>query len=119
MNLRKIFSKHPISHGSSISSQHSIDDITKVKHLLDLHQDIIAVFTVVSSQISEIHLTGDILVDKKWIKDVSDYIALEEMRDMNVRDKKCISTVLGKFRWAVLEYDNIEIIKIIEPERKL
>ncbi len=91
----------------------------KVKHLVEVDDDILAVFIVESSQIRDLYIANNANIDRKYIDSIFDAIGLDE-NDRVVREQKGTdydNKLLGKLRWVVSEYENVRVLKIIEKDR--
>ena len=91
----------------------------KVKHLVEVDDDILAVFIVESSQIRDLYIANNANIDRKYIDSIFDAIGLDE-NDKVVREQKGTdydNKLLGKLRWVVSEYENVRVLKIIEKDR--
>ena len=91
----------------------------KVKHLVEVDDDILAVFIVESSQIRDLHIAKTASIDGNYINSIFDAMGFGE-DDKIVREQKGTdydNKLLGKLRWVVSEYDNMRVLKIIEKDR--
>lgn len=95
------------------------DNYDKIKHLVEVDDDILAVFLVTSNQIRESYIAKDSIIDSSFIEYIlNDLIASngngKSTKD-NIQSKN--QNLLGKKRWIVLEYEKIRILKIYESDR--
>ncbi len=91
----------------------------KIKHLVEVDDDILAVFVVESSHIQDLYIANNANIDRKYIDSIFDAIGLDET-DKVVREQKGTdydNKLLGKLRWVVSEYDNVRVLKMIEKDR--
>lgn len=91
----------------------------KIKHLVDVDDDILAVFIVESSQIRDLYIAKNANVDRAYINSIFDAIDFGE-NDKIVREQKGThydNKPLGKLKWVVSEYENVRVLKIIEKDR--
>jgi hypothetical protein len=86
----------------------------KIKHLVEVDDDILAVFIIVSSQIKELHVAKNVKIDIDYIRTILDELR-SLMGDSNgLKANLDNENKLGKLRWLVIEYDKIRILKIYE-----
>lgn len=86
----------------------------KIKHLVEVDDDILAVFIIVSSQIEELHVAKNVKIDINYIRTILDELR-SLMGDSNgLKANLDNENKLGKLRWLVIEYDKIRILKIYE-----
>jgi hypothetical protein len=90
----------------------------KIKHLVEVDDDILAVFIVESSQIRDLYIANNANIDRTYVDSIFDAIGLDE-NDKIVREQKGTHDdikLLGKLRWVVSEYENVRVLKIIEKD---
>lgn len=94
------------------------DNYDKIKHLVEVDDDILAVFLITFNQIKESYIAKNSSMDKNNM----DYI-LNELIANNENEKSTLEDInsktyylLGKKRWVVLEYEKLRILKIYEPD---
>ncbi|HKO64153.1 MAG TPA: hypothetical protein VJU13_03045 [Candidatus Nitrosocosmicus sp.] len=93
----------------------------KIKHLVEVDDDILAVFIVISSQIKELYIAENSNMDRDYV----DSIFLELDSKTSVENEKLTTEnaklagkgILGKIKWIVLEYDDLRILKIYENDK--
>ncbi len=93
----------------------------KIKHLVEVDDDILAVFIVMSSQIKELYIAKNSNMNRDYV----DSIVNELHLNINVENEKLTTektkldsnSILGKIKWIVLEYDNLRILKIYESNK--
>jgi hypothetical protein len=92
----------------------------KIRHLVEVDDDIHAVFMVTSSQMDELYIAKDSPVNKSVVGSIFNEIRHdakdEGMAPGNTTQDKGQST-LGKMKWVVLEYENYRILKIYEQDK--
>jgi hypothetical protein len=99
----------------------------KIRHLVEVDDDILAVFIIVSSQMKELYIAENSSIDKNYIDSII-VPALGLNLNHVIDDKKPqIETILhtavinnsalGRLKWVVLEYENLRILKIHEFEK--
>lgn len=90
----------------------------KIKHLVEVDYDILAVFIVMSSQIKELYIAKNSHIDRGYVDSIVKELDLN--LNIDVEDKElpiektevADKSILGKINWIVLEYDNFRIIKL-------
>ena len=90
----------------------------KIKHLVEVDDDILAVFIVESSQIRDLHIANNANIDRAYVDSIFDAIGLDE-DDKIVNEQKGTlydNKLLGKIKWVVSEYENLRVLKIIEKD---
>lgn len=93
----------------------------KVKHLVEINDNILAVFVINSSnQMEDIHIAKNSCIDKSTIEQIfssvliSDIESKEKYSEKNTYDMK---NVLDLLLWEVTEYRKLRILKIYEKEK--
>jgi len=94
------------------------DNYNKIKHLVEVDSDILAVFVIILDQIKELHMASDSHLVYNDIELIKVELNLIE-EDKNDRNQKSKHSNTGRLKWVVKEYENIRILKIIEPERTI
>ena len=101
----------------------------KIRHLVEVDDDILAVFIMVSSQMKELYIAENSSIDKSYIDSIivpvlglnPDHI----IDDKKPQIEKILYTAvennntLGRLKWVVLEYENLRILKIHELEKTI
>lgn len=82
----------------------------KVKHLVEVHENILAVFIIDSNgNIPELFIAKD-------VKNIN-YSAVEAIRDsLNLRFENDKPSTFGKHLWDISQYDKIRIFRIYESD---
>ena len=100
----------------------------KIRHLVEVDDDILAVFIMVSSQMKELYIAENSRIDKNYVDSII-VPALGLNLDHHVIDSEKPQTekilhaaaannrTLGRLKWIVLEYENLRILKIHEFEK--
>jgi hypothetical protein len=99
----------------------------KIRHLVEVDDDILAVFIIVSSQMKELYIAENSSIDKNYIDSII-VPALGLNLNHVINDKKpqtekilhtavINNSALGRLKWVVLEYENLRILKIHEFEK--
>jgi hypothetical protein len=93
----------------------------KVKHIVEVDENILAVFTINSDrEILDMFIAADAKIDKSFIEKMRSKLdfkfeAIDEATT-NIEDtkEKSRTQIIGKHLWDISEYDNIRVIKIYE-----
>lgn len=91
----------------------------KIKHLVEVDDDILAVFIIASSQIEELHVAKNAHIDTDYITTILDELGSTLGASGSLKPKPDYESKLGKLRWLVIEYDKIRILKIYEDNRAI
>jgi hypothetical protein len=99
----------------------------KIRHLVEVDDDILAVFIVVSSQMKELYVAKNSNIDKNYVDSIivpALGLSMNHIRnDKKYQTEKVMHTTmvnnstLGRLKWVVLEYENLRILKIYEFEK--
>ena len=101
----------------------------KIRHLVEVDDDILAVFIVVSSQMKELYVAKNSNIDKNYVDSI--IVPALGLNMNHIRDDKKYQTekilhtaivnnsTLGRLKWVVLEYENLRILKIHELEKTI
>lgn len=99
----------------------------KIRHLVEVDDDILAVFIVVSSQMKELYVAKNSNIDKNYVDSIIVPALGLNMNhisdDKKYQTEKVLHTAivnnstLGRLKWVVLEYENLRILKIYEFEK--
>jgi hypothetical protein len=92
----------------------------KIKHLVEVDDDILAVFIVVSSQIRDLYIAKGAHTDRAYINSIYDALGLYDNSQTRVEGGKGTPdnhSILGKLKWVVSEYENLRMLKIIEKDK--
>jgi len=100
----------------------------KIRHLVEVDDDILAVFIMVSSQMKELYIAENSRIDKNYVD--SAIVPALGLNLNHVRDDKApqtekiphaavVNNTLGRLKWVVLEYENLRILKIYEFEKTI
>lgn len=91
----------------------------KIKHLVEVDDDILAVFIMTTSRIEELYIAKNSNINK----DTVDLLVsnLDLAHDIYKTQKESENTGqlnnnynLGKIKWIVIEYENLRILKLYE-----
>jgi len=100
------------------------ENYNKIKHLVEVDDDILAVFIMTRSRMEELYIAKNSELDKDAIhllvsdlsldKDSSNnYIELPNGAKSNGNDS------VGKIKWIVIEYETLRILKLYEFEKTI
>lgn len=86
----------------------------KVKHIVEIDENILAVFIVDSAgNISDLFITDDAEIDSSYVQSIQSNLRLRFTKEE--MDEKM--HLLGKHMWDISEYDKMRIIEIYESNR--
>ena len=89
----------------------------KVKHIVEVDENILAVFIVDSAgNMSDLFIAGDAQINNSYVQDIQLNLKLRFMKDTEEKEEGQ-TNLLGKHIWDISEYDKIRIIKIYESNR--
>jgi hypothetical protein len=97
----------------------------KIKHLVEVDDDILAVFSVESSVIKELYIAENANLDRNYIESLIHILELDR-KSYNEKPQTYVikqeseeeyNNSLGKIKWVVMEYDKIRILKIFENDK--
>ena len=101
----------------------------KIRHLVEVDDDILAVFIVVSSQMKELYVAKNSNIDKNYVDSI--IVPALGLNMNHIRNDKKYQTdkvmhttmvnnsTLGRLKWVVLEYENLRILKFYEFEKTI
>ena len=95
----------------------------KIKHLVEVDNDILAVFIMISYQIKELYIAKNSNLDRDYVDsiinelDFNTSIENEKLTTENAKLEGKSKSILGNIRWIVLEHDNLRILKIYEYDK--
>jgi len=93
----------------------------KIKHLVEVDDDILAVFTIISSQIRELYIAKNSTIDSKYVDLIVKDLGFNKSTDIDISTEKIAQdtkkNLLGNLKWVVLEYDEMRILKIYESDK--
>ncbi len=103
----------------------------KIKHLVEVDDDILAVFSMTSSDMKELYIAENANIDKTYIDSIVRILGINQVipvekpqiSDTRQKEEKAeeekANNVLGKIKWGVTEYDKIRILKIFEEGKTI
>ena len=95
----------------------------KIKHLVEVDDDILAVFIVMSSQIKELYIAKNSNINRAYVDSIVNELDFnistenEKLTTENAKLESNSKSILGNIKWIVLEYDNLRILKIYEYDK--
>ncbi len=95
----------------------------KIKHLVEVDDDILAVFIVMSSQIKELYIAKNSNIHRAYVDSIVNELDLnisienQKLTTENAELEGKSKNILGKIKWIVLEYDKLRILKIYEYDK--
>ena len=96
----------------------------KIKHLVEVDDDILAVFSIASTKLNELYIAKNSDIDKNYIDSLIHIFELNQtannetlLKDVTKEQEEKI--ILGELRWVVAEYENIRILKIHESTKTI
>lgn len=99
----------------------------KIRHLVEVDDDILAVFSINSAanspNMKELYIAKNANLDKNYIDSLVRILGLSQVVDVEkpqvsgIKQEKEDYNILGKIKWIVIEYDKIRILKIFEADK--
>lgn len=92
-------------------------DITydKIKHLVEVEDDIFAVFTINSKkEVNDLSVDKDIGIERKLVEDITTNFKNIIKED---NEKSIANDTLGKLKWKIYEYEKIRLLYISEVDK--
>lgn len=92
----------------------------KIKHLVEVDDDILAVFIVVSSQIRDLYIAKGARTDRAYINSISETLGLNGNSKTPVEGENGTHgahSLLGQLKWVVLEHEKLRVLKIVEKDK--
>jgi hypothetical protein len=89
----------------------------KIKHLVEVDDDILAVFIIASSQIEKLYVAKNAHIDIDYVRTILNELGSIIGGSESLEPKLDYESRLGKLRWLVIEYDKIRILKIHEDNK--
>ena len=97
----------------------------KIRHLVEVDDDILTVFSIISTEISELYIADSSDLDKNYIDSLVHLLKLNQEtttttnNENRYKDTSKESNILGELKWIVIEYEKIRILKIYEPNKTI
>lgn len=98
----------------------------KIKHLVEVDDDILAVFSLESSAMKELYIAENADLDKNYIESLIRILELNRTSESEgpktfglkqESEEEEYNHILGEIKWVVIEYDKIRILKIFENDK--
>ena len=89
----------------------------KIKHLVEVDDDILAAFTILFTKedyIDNLSVAENTNITKETIDNV--YLCLQDIF-RNLGTSSRINSILGRLKWKVCEYDQVRMLLIFEKDR--
>ena len=111
-----------MKNGSYNVNHDSIYD--KIKHLVEVDDDILAVFSLISTRINELYIAENANIERNYIDSIVSNLGLtqtsyNEKLEGYTKNVEIENEILGKLKWVVVEYENIRILKIYESNKTI
>ncbi|MGD9534977.1 MAG: hypothetical protein AB7V56_14570 [Candidatus Nitrosocosmicus sp.] len=99
----------------------SYEKYDKLKHLVEVNDDILAVFSIVSSDMKELYVAKNANIDKSYIESLIRILNLTQVTSDEKENKteKDFDIILGDLKWIVIEYEKMRILKILEKDKTI
>ena len=96
----------------------------KIKHLVEVDDDILAVFSLLSAKINELYIAENANIKRNYIDSIVSNLGLtqtsyNEKLQEYAKNVEIENEILGKLKWVVVEYENIRILKIYESNKTI
>ncbi len=104
----------------------------KIRHLVEVDDDILAVFSMTSSDMKELYIAKNANIDKNYIDSLIHVLGLNQVIDVEKppqeeaigqedeeKEVENDNNILGKIKWKVTEYERIRILKIYEFDKTI
>jgi hypothetical protein len=86
----------------------------KIKHLVEIEDDIFAVFTInAKGEVNDLNIAKNIDIEKRLIENISTNFK-DILKEENVKSITNSNDILGKLKWKILEYEEIRLLCIFE-----
>ena len=93
----------------------SFSSYDKVKHIVEVDENILAFFIVDSAgKISDLFIADDANIDNSYVQAIQSNLKLRFVKEEEIEEN---ADSLGKHIWDISEYDKIRVIKIYESNR--
>lgn len=86
----------------------------KIKHLVEIEDEIFAVFTINSKgEVNDLNIAKNIDIEKRLIENISTNFKdiLKEEKEKSITNS---SDIVGKLKWKIFEYEKIRLLYISE-----
>lgn len=94
----------------------------KIKHLVEVDDDIMAVFTMTSERLQEFYIAKNSKLTEVALGSLITTLNLDHYSDKYQNIRQDIGQLnnnynLGKMKWIVIEYENLRILKLYEFDK--
>ena len=91
----------------------------KIKHLVEIEDDIFAVFTINSKgEVNDLSIAKNIDIEKRLVEDISTNFK-DILKEENEKIIINSSEILGKLKWKIFEYEKIRLLCISEINKTI
>jgi hypothetical protein len=104
-----------------VKDSSSYEKYDNLKHLVEVNDDILAVFSIVSSDMKELYVAKNANIDKSYIESLIRILNLTQVTSDEKENKteKDFDIILGDLKWIVIEYEKMRILKILEKDKTI
>ena len=86
----------------------------KIKHLVEIEDDIFAVFTINSKgEVTDLNIAKNTGIEKRLIENISTNFK-DILKDEKEKSITNSSDIVGKLKWKIFEYEKIRLLYISE-----
>jgi len=89
----------------------------KIKHLVEIEDDIFAVFTINSKgEVNDLNIAKNTDIEKRLMENISTNFKdiFKEEKEKSITNS---SDIVGKLKWKILEYEKIRLLYISEIDK--
>lgn len=105
----------------TIDKRNQDNSYDKIMHLVEVDDDILAVFIMMSSELKEFYIANNSSIDRGYIDSIVNELdfnkGIDNQTSSGKETRPNIRSILGKLKWIVLEYENLRILKIYESDK--
>ena len=89
----------------------------KIKHLVEIEDDVFAVFTINSKgEVNDLNIAKNIDIEKRLIENISTNFK-DILKEENEKSITNSNDILGKLKWKIFEYEKIRLLYISEVDK--
>ncbi len=113
--------------GEGTDDENKGSSYDKIRHLVEVDDDILAVFSMKSFDIKELYIAKNVNLDKSYIDSLVHVLGSNQVKftekpqiygmGQEKEAEKEANNLLGKIKWVVIEYERIRILKIFEEDK--
>lgn len=109
---------------NSSENRNRDNNYDKIKHLVEVDDHILAVFSMMSTKMNELYIDKNSNIDKTYIDSLVSLLKLNqttvnENLQKDIRKEELENKLLGELKWIVIEYQNLRILKIYESNKTI